>query len=480
MAQRVGGPILNQVIKIFSVLSVITLLGVVFIIIANDSKSNLAHTLEVESDIIEVFSILKDTERGQRGYLISGDSAYLVPYKNGVTFFKTRLARVKTKTLEDVDQQENIRQLDSLSRLKLEEMNEIINLYNSGQQQKAFNQLNTDVGLGLMNKIEVVINRMVNAERKAMRDNEDTYEYYYYALLFLLAFSIVLTLLLLFTFRRKLKPFLTKLEDANDRLKGLVIEKNKEINLRKKQERINDNLIKQLVNKNRELDHFAYIASHDLQEPFRTVENYITLFKEDYEEELSTGDAPQFFRFIDGAVIRMRNLINGLLQYSRIGRSGELTEVDLNVVINEIREDFDVRIQERKVVLTTGDLPTFKGYFFEIKRLLSNIIANAIKFVDNDVTPHINITAEDGEDDIIIKISDNGIGIDEAFHDKIFNMFNRLHSDSVYPGQGIGLAFCKKIMDLHHGEIYVESTKGKGSTFIMHFPKSTDHEEKTQ
>lgn len=476
--KRAAAPILNQVFKIFSVLTIIILLGVVFVFITNDSKSNLAHTLEVESDIIETFSILKDTERGQRGYLISGDSAYLIPYKNGVTNFKKRLERVKSKTIEDSAQQSNLDQLDSLSKLKLKEMNQIISLYNSGNRDKAYNQLNTDVGLGLMNKIETVINRMINAERKAMRSNETAYTYYYYALIALFVFSAILIAVLLLTFRQKLRPFLLKLEETNDRLKKLVIEKNSEIKLRKRQERINDRLIKQLVNKNKELDHFAYVASHDLQEPFRTVENYINLFKEDYEEELKDGDAPMFFRFIDGAVIRMRSLINGLLQYSRLGRSGNIGQVNLNKVVQEIKADFNAQLTENNAKIIAESLPEIQGYEFEVKRLLSNLVSNGMKFIEDGVDPVIRITAKETNDEYIIKVKDNGIGIDEVNHMKIFNMFNRLHSDAVYPGQGIGLAFCKKIMDLHHGEIYVESTKGEGSTFVLHFPKNTENEEK--
>lgn len=473
MTDKGNSPI-KQIIQIFFLLVVIILVGSVILVIANNSKSELAHTLEVESDIIEAFSILKDTERGQRGFLLSGDSIYLVPYDNGVSFFKERMKRIREKTVDNPSQQSNVHQLDSLSKLKLNELNTTISLYKSGDKDAALRLLNSDIGLKVMRKIETIVSKMIGEERRLMDERETKYSYYYYALLALFTICIILALIIGFTLRSRLAPFMEQIQSSNNRLKTLVIEKNQEIKLRERQEKINQRLIARLKAKNKELDHFAYIASHDLQEPFRTVENFITLFKEDYEDQLKEGDAPQYFEFIDSAVVRMKNLINGLLHYSRIGRSGEAEDVNLNNIVEEVIADFDAIINEHNAVIQCEKLPSIHGYRFEIKRLFSNIVSNAIKFVPEDRTPKVNISTKINGENTQIEIQDNGIGIPQKNINKIFNMFSRLHSDAIYPGQGIGLAFCKKIMELHHGEISVVSEEKEGTTFILKFPNQNN------
>ena len=206
------------------------------------------------------------------------------------------------------------------------------------------------------------------------------------------------------------------------------------------------------------------MASHDLQEPLRTVSNYVEIFEEDYEDKLD-DDARMYFGFIDGALDRMRKLISGLLNFSRLGTSGEKEKVDLNLCLNEIKANFQATIEEENITINADSLPVVEAYKVEITQLFQNIISNAIKFRKPDIAPIINISFEEESAHYKFKITDNGIGIKEEHLYKIFDMFSRLHSAKDYEGQGIGLAFCKKIVEMHHGEIWVESTHGESTTF---------------
>ncbi len=223
---------------------------------------------------------------------------------------------------------------------------------------------------------------------------------------------------------------------------------------------------------NTELASFAYIASHDLQEPLRTVVNYVDLFQKKYKEKLDKKSV-DYLNYINEATVRMQMLINDLLEYSRIGRhDAEMTEVDCSKLLQMVIKDMSVTIKESKTKIQAEQLPIITAYYTEMKSLFQNLIGNAIKFKKNDESPVIKITAQSKEDAWFFEIKDNGIGIDKIYHDRIFTIFQRLHTQKEYPGTGIGLAHCKKIVDLHKGKIGVESESGLGSTFYFTIPKT--------
>jgi signal transduction histidine kinase len=223
---------------------------------------------------------------------------------------------------------------------------------------------------------------------------------------------------------------------------------------------------KALEIKNKELEQFAYVASHDLQEPLNTVVGFVKLFEGEYKEKLQ-GNAPQYLHFINEATDRMKQLIKALLDYSRIGRTQTAQLVDCNQILNEVVADLGALIQEKKVQINAAPLPTLKAYPVELKLLLQNLINNAIKFQKKDCIPEILITADKHGQGWQFAIKDNGIGIKPEFWDKIFVIFQRLHLRSEYDGTGIGLSQCSKITALHNGKIWVESEPEKGSTFYF-------------
>ncbi|MES2763490.1 MAG: PAS domain S-box protein [Bacteroidota bacterium] len=226
-----------------------------------------------------------------------------------------------------------------------------------------------------------------------------------------------------------------------------------------------------LEQKNKESEQFAYITSHDLQEPLRTITNYIGLFHDDYKGQLDER-ADIYIKFITNASRRMQTLISDLLEYTRIENDKEATQIDCTALVNEIMMDLERTINENNATIVFGTLPVITGYFSRIKSLFQNLIVNAIKFKRSGVAPIITITAKDTETDWLFEIKDNGIGIEKAYHEKIFMMFQRLHAREEYNGTGIGLAHCKKIVELRGGNIWVESQPGIGSSFFFTLPKN--------
>lgn len=229
---------------------------------------------------------------------------------------------------------------------------------------------------------------------------------------------------------------------------------------------------RELEQKNTELEQFAYIASHDLQEPLRTVSSFTDRFQKLYSNTVDEI-GQKYLYFIQQGTERMKTLITDLLDYSRIGRGKELTSVDCNDIINTVIADLDTAIQESKVEIKTEKLPVVNGYTTEMKQLFQNLVVNAIKFKKKEVTPKIHISSEPVNGGWEFKVEDNGIGIDEQHNERIFAIFQRLHTRSEYEGSGIGLSHCKKIVELHGGKIWVKSAPGEGSTF--HFTILENH-----
>lgn len=228
--------------------------------------------------------------------------------------------------------------------------------------------------------------------------------------------------------------------------------------------------IEDLRRSNQELEQFAYVASHDLQEPLRMVTSYTQLLAERYQDQLD-DKAQKFIHYaVDGAV-RMQLLINDLLIYSRVGTKGMPLELtDVHTVLGEAKNILGMAIYEAKAIITNDELPDVRADASQLVQLFQNLIGNAVKF-RGEQYPHIHISARDEGQEWLFSVRDNGIGIDPQYADKLFIIFQRLHSRDEYPGSGIGLAICKKIIERHGGRIWFESELGKGTTFYFTFPK---------
>lgn len=229
--------------------------------------------------------------------------------------------------------------------------------------------------------------------------------------------------------------------------------------------------MEELKRSNQELEQFAYVASHDLQEPLRMVSSFTQLLQKRYQDKLDE-EANEFIDYAVNGAKRMQNLINDLLTFSRIGTRGKPFElIDMNKILENILQNLSFKIKESNVEINYDVLPTIKVDRSQMSQVFQNLISNAIKFHRDDVPPKIDISFEETDTEWIFSIKDNGIGVDPQFFDKIFVIFQRLHKRGKYDGTGIGLAVCKKIIERHGGGIWVESETREGSTFFFSIPK---------
>ena len=239
-------------------------------------------------------------------------------------------------------------------------------------------------------------------------------------------------------------------------------ELNREITERKRAEN-------ELKRSNENLEQFAYVASHDLQEPLRMMASYSELLEKRYKGKLD-GDADDFINYIVDGAKRMQKLINDLLAYSRVGRSEKASsKIDCNAVIDRVLLTMKTAIEETGAVVTHDKLPVLIAVETNFIQLFQNLIGNAMKF-HGEEPPLVHVSAERRADAWVFSVRDNGIGIDPMFKDKIFLIFQRLHGRDKYPGTGIGLSICKKIVEAQGGRIWLESEPGKGSVFHFTVP----------
>lgn len=225
----------------------------------------------------------------------------------------------------------------------------------------------------------------------------------------------------------------------------------------------------ELARSNRDLEQFAYVASHDLQEPLRMVATYTQLLAERYRGKLDENADKYIHYAVDGA-LRMQILVRDLLAFSRVGRQGtELALTDCNIVVETALKNLQAAILESDTQVEYGHLPTVMADASQLQQVFQNLMGNAIKFRGAEA-PLIRITAENKNREWIFSVADNGIGIAPEHAELIFVIFKRLHTHAEYPGSGIGLAICKKVVEHHGGRIWVESQAGQGSTFRFTLP----------
>jgi PAS domain S-box-containing protein len=227
--------------------------------------------------------------------------------------------------------------------------------------------------------------------------------------------------------------------------------------------------LEELARSNEELEQFAYVSSHDLQEPLRMITSYLQLLQRRYQGELDDKADKYIYYAVDGAA-RMQNLINDLLEFSRVAtRAREPEPTDSEFILNQVLYNLEIFMKENEATVSHDPLPKVMVDYTQLVQVFQNLIANAIKF-HSEEAPKIYISATESASEWVFSVQDNGIGIDPQYSEKIFEVFKRLHGKEKYQGTGIGLAICKKIVERHGGRIWVESELGKGSTFYFTLP----------
>jgi light-regulated signal transduction histidine kinase (bacteriophytochrome) len=253
-----------------------------------------------------------------------------------------------------------------------------------------------------------------------------------------------------------------ELKRTNEELEAEIVE-------RKRAEEQLKRTMADLERSNRELEQFAYVASHDLQEPLRMVSSYTQLLARRYQDQLDQ-DAHDFITYAVEGAERMQRLINDLLTYSRVGTRGKpFGKTDCQRALQDTLANLQTAIEETHATVTHDPLPIVLADEPQLVQVLQNLVSNAIKF-HAEAPPRVHIGAQRQDGEWVFSVSDNGIGIDPQYHERIFVIFQRLHSGDEYPGTGIGLALCKRIVERHGGRIWVESDLGEGATFCFTIP----------
>ena len=256
------------------------------------------------------------------------------------------------------------------------------------------------------------------------------------------------------------------------KLKGktVALAISRDIGERKKTEKEMKKLITDLKRSNDELEQFAYVASHDLQEPLRTIASFTQLLERRYKGKFDK-DADEFMDYVINASVRMKDQIEGLLEFSRVAtREKTFKLVDMNNILNHAINHLKTLIKENNAEITYNSLPQVRGEADQLQRVFQNLIINAIKFKKENEPPKIHISVQKDEKEYIFSVSDNGIGIEKQYMERIFVIFQRLHTHEEYKGTGIGLSIVKRIIERHNGRIWVESKPADGSTFYFTIP----------
>lgn len=226
----------------------------------------------------------------------------------------------------------------------------------------------------------------------------------------------------------------------------------------------------ELNRSNHELEQFAHLATHDLQEPLRKLFFYSDLLKRKYTSSIDSAGVT-VLNNMSSAASRMKELINDLLSYSRLQKQDvTFEEVNLNDVLADVIKDLDLQVREKSATIETVELPVITGNILRLRQLFSNLVSNSLKYSREGVPPHIQVTVENQTPDIIIRLRDNGIGFEEKHKEKIFGLFERLHTREQFPGTGIGLSICRKIVELHHGKITATGSPNEYAEFEITLP----------
>tara|TARA_R110002153_G_scaffold110189_1_gene251170 strand:- start:43149 stop:44651 length:1503 start_codon:yes stop_codon:yes gene_type:complete len=416
-------------------------------------------------------------ETGQRGYLLTEIDDYLKPYRTALEAVSAQMDIVKEQTFQHSQAKEKILSLLEISNKKINELETTVGLALVNNEKRAIGLLMTGRGRNWYTDILSLFNELQQAEI-AFRDKqyEELLKIQKEAKITFLISGIISALLLLVMLvlarlnignESKLRQ---SLEQQNDKLVEQVKIRTKELTV----------YSEELSRSNRELEDFAFVASHDLQEPLRKIRAFGDRFMSTYGEELEDKGV-DYIKRMKTAAERMSNLINDLLEFSRVTTRGkEFSEVRLDKVMADIISDLAIAIQESDSQIKIDELPTIQGDKAQMYQLFLNLLSNAIKFRKVDVAPQISITYQQTEtrDAItgtaiqwhLMTVSDNGIGFEQEFADKIFVPFQRLHGRSEYKGTGIGLAVCLRIVERHGGKISAVSEPGAGAVFTVKIP----------
>jgi signal transduction histidine kinase len=441
-----------------------------------EDRQWVVHTYQVMGRLDGILQGMTDAETGERGYILTGDDSYLAPYQRGLSEVRESFAAVRKFTTDNLSQQRSLDALESILAERLKELQERIQVRREAGLLAGATAVREGVGKEYMDRVRATVGEMKSEEERLLTlrsaELDVSSQKTRTALVsgeLLGLFFLGIAGLVVHSEMRHRRQAENEVRQLNADLERKVAERTAELAER----------AKDLERSNMELQQFAYVASHDLQEPLRTIASFTQLLAKRYGDKLD-DKAREFIAFaVDGSK-RMQTLINDLLSFSRVGTQGRpLVPISTDAVLDSVLKNLKRGIEENRAIITRDPLPTVLADELQLGQILQNLIGNAIKFRrDGGVTVHIG--AERTATGWNISVRDNGIGVAPEHSERIFVIFQRLHTKTQYPGTGIGLAICKKIAERHGGRIWLEPTPGGGSTFIFSIADGGSYEPKEQ
>ncbi|QDK79501.1 histidine kinase [Spirosoma sp. KCTC 42546] len=431
----------------------------------SEDTKRVRHTYEVTGTLEKILSLVKDVETGSRGYILTNDASYLAPYRTALTLLPEQINQLRLLGNDNRIQIQRRITLEKLVRDKLAVTKTRIGIGVSDKRSQAISaesKRSMDAlrrHVALMVETERII--MDSRNRQAARSFRNT-------LIIIFGLSLLTFMALAISYRL--------LEQE------LIYRQTTEDQLREYEGQLKGQ-IRQLETSNEELERFAFVASHDLQEPLRKIQSFSNLITDRYGN-LFDEDSMLFMSKISHSAERMSKLIKDLLNFSRISNHQEnFKSVPLGDIIQRILDDQELRIKGLDVAVEVGEMPVIQAVASQMDHLFTNLISNALKFTRPGIRPSLRIQARsiNGDDYagltpdrpyVEITIEDNGIGFEEKYLDHIFKVFQRLHGKTAFEGTGIGLAICKRVVMYHHGFITARSQPTQGATFVVVLPES--------
>ena len=430
---------------------------------ADEDRLWVTHTLLVLEKLDATMTDLLNAETGERGYILTGEASFLEPYNDALRHLNEDVKAIRELTADNSTQQHALDRAEPLISERMEILRDRIEARNQEGLAAGAEIVRQGPGKQQMDRIRVEIAEMKEEENRLLRLRTEEADRSSRSTRIMIGVGGILGIGFLclagaivwqeMQQRSRAEEAVHKL---NDELEQRVADRTAELAER----------AKDLARSNSELQQFAYVASHDLQEPLRMVASFTQLLAKRYAEQLD-NDARDFINYaVDGAT-RMQTLISDLLSYSRVGTQGKpLIPTESEAVLTKVLESIKYAIEESGAVISHDPLPRVMADPLQLGQLFQNLLTNAIKFRGEN-PPRVRISAERRGENWKISVRDNGIGIAQEHADRIFVIFQRLHTKTEYPGTGIGLAICKKIVERHGGRISIEPSPGGGTTFCF-------------
>jgi signal transduction histidine kinase len=430
-----------------------------------EDRAWVAHTHIVLEKLDGVLANLLEAETSQRGYLISGEEPYLETFNEARTHVNQRVLELRELTADNPVQHRALDHLEPLLAAMLSTLQYRIVVRDQEGLTAAAKEVSGGSAMLHMTEIRATIADMAQEENTLLKRRTEEVEASLRKTRIMIVTGEVLAVVFLCLAGATVGQGITQRKRAE-----IVRRLNTDLERRVKERTAElDERARELARSNAELEQFAYVASHDLQEPLRMVASFTQLLAKRYEDKLD-DDAREFINYaVDGAT-RMQSLISDLLNYSRVGTQGKpLAPTDGEALFNRVLKSLKFVIEESGAVISRDPLPVVMADPQQLGQLFQNLLTNAIKFRGEE-PPCVKISVERNGSDWKISVRDNGIGISQEHADRIFIIFQRLHTKTDYPGTGIGLAICKKIVERHGGRIWVEPGTQGGSEFCFTIP----------